>query len=237
MHGHFATESGGQHPRNIKQGYPYAWLDEVVEVTLNPQKTNISELDLQQLLLIESKFDQELQTVLKELKSNTFYLFSSKKIKAIVTHYYDSLRLLEQQAMENLAGYTDNHPIAATGESLVLSLQNTGEVLKKRYGKYVADQVAEDANIRKQPIAISKIRCTLSVDQIGIILKAADDAKLIIASSISVIFRMIVPFLSTGNTKNISWNSMRKSTYHIEQMDKEIAIQALEKLITVIRGY
>ncbi|RKR84618.1 hypothetical protein BDD43_4864 [Mucilaginibacter gracilis] len=220
-----------------KQGYPYAWLDEIIEVTLNPEKTSVSELGIQQLSAIENKFDQELQTVLKDLKSSTFYQFSSKKIKATVTHYYDALRLLEQQAMQNLAGYADNHPLAATGENLVLKLQNTGAALKKRYGKYVEDKVADDHHTPTQPIAISKIRCKLSVDQIGIILKAADDAKLIIASSISVIFRSIVPFLSTENMKNISWNSMRKSTYHIEQMDKDAAIATLEKLILIIKGY
>ncbi|MBD1362543.1 hypothetical protein IDJ77_01860 [Mucilaginibacter sp. ZT4R22] len=220
-----------------KQGYPYAWLDEVIEVTLNPKKANVSELGIQQLLSIESKFDQELQNVLRNLKSVTFYLFSPKKIKAIVTHFYDSLRLLEQQAMENLAGYDDNQPLAAIGENLVLSLQNTAAALKKRYGKYVIDKFTEDLVTPKQPIVISKILCKLSVDQIGIILKAADDAKLIIASSISVIFRSIVPFLSTENMKNISWNSMRKSTYHIEQIDKDVAIATLEKLILIIKDY
>jgi hypothetical protein len=223
--------------KDKKQGYPYAWLDEVIEVTLNPKKANVSELGIQQLLSIESKFDQDLQNVLKNLKSVTFYLFSSKKIKAIVTHFYDSMRLLEHQAMENLAGYVDNQPLAATGENLVLSLQNAAAVLKKRYGKYVIDKFTEDLVIPRQPIAISKILCKLSVDQIGIILKAADDAKLIIASSISVIFRSIVPFLSTENMKNISWNSMRKSTYHIEQIDKDVAIATLEKLILIIKNY
>lgn len=65
--------------RFIKQAYPYAWLDEVVEVTLNPEKTKVTELQFQQLESIESKFDQELQAVLKDLKTNTFCLFPLKK--------------------------------------------------------------------------------------------------------------------------------------------------------------
>src|SRR6185437_7544685 len=98
--------------------YPYAWLDEVVEITLNPEKTNVIELEFQQLEVIAGQFDQELQSVLRNLKASTFYLISSKKIKATVTQYYDSLVLLERQAMENLAAYPEGHPLVTTGETI-----------------------------------------------------------------------------------------------------------------------
>jgi hypothetical protein len=84
---------------------------------------------------------------------------------------------------------------------------------------------------------VSKLLCKLSADQIGVILKAADDTKLLLASSLSVVFRSIVPFLSTDKIKNLSWDSMRKRTYHIEQIDKDVAIATLEKLILQIREY
>ena len=223
--------------RFIKQAYPYAWLDEVVEVTLNPEKTKVTELQFQQLESIESKFDQELQAVLKDLKMNTFCLFSSKKIKAIVSQYYDSLILLEQQATQNLAAYPDDHPLAATGENIIFYIQNTSVAFKKRYGKYITSTVSETSITTSQSTIISKILCKLSADQIGVILKAADDTKLLLASSLSVVFRSIVPFLSTDKIKNLSWDSMRKRTYHIEQIDKDVAIATLEKLILQIREY
>ena len=84
---------------------------------------------------------------------------------------------------------------------------------------------------------VSKLLCKLSADQIGVILKAADDTKIVLASSLSVVFRSIVPFLSTDKSKNLSWDSMRKRTYHIEQIDKDVAIATLEKLILQIREY
>ena len=67
--------------------YPYAWLDETLEVKLNPEKTNVIEIEFQQLEVIIGQFDQELQSVLRNLKASTFYLVSSKKIKATVTQY------------------------------------------------------------------------------------------------------------------------------------------------------
>lgn len=217
--------------------YPYAWLDEVVEVTLNPEKTKVTELHFQQLESIESKFDQELQGVLKDLKISTFCLFSSKKIKAVVTQYYDSLLLLEKQAIQNLAAYPDGHPLAATGENIIFYIQNMGIAFKNRYGKYIDSSISEAGLTPPQSVVVSKILCKLSADQIGVILKAADDTKLLLASSLSVVFRSIVPFLSTDKIKNLSWDSMRKRTYHIEQMDKEVAIATLEKLIVKIREY
>jgi hypothetical protein len=221
----------------MKQAYPYTWLDEVVEITLNPEKTKVTELKFQQLESIESKFDKELQAVLTDLKTNTFCLFSSKKIKAVVTQYYDSLILLERQAMQNLAAYPDDHPLAATGENIILYIQNMGVALKKRYGKYITSMVSESSITPPQDAVVSKILCKLSADQIGVILKAADDTKLLLASSLSVVFRSIIPFLSTDKIKNLSWDSMRKRTYHIEQIDKDVAIATLEKLIVKIREY
>lgn len=221
----------------IKQDYPYAWLDEVVEITLNPEKSNVTNLETQQLEIIEGKFSDELQKVLNDLKTNTFYLFSTKKIKAAVTNYYDSLLLLEKQAMANLAAYPNDHPLAVTGEQLILYIQTMSAAFKKRYGKYITQGNFAAIQERSSTPVISKILCKLSVDQIGIILRAADDSKVILASSLSIIFRSIVPYLSTEKIKQISWNSMRKSTYQIEQMDKEVAIATLEKLILKIKEY
>lgn len=217
--------------------YPYAWLDEVIEVTLNPEKTKVNEIQSQQLISIENQFNQELQGVLRDLKTSTFTLYSPKKIKSVVTHYYDSLILLERQAMQNLAAYPDHHPLTATGENIVLHIQNMGIEFKKRYGNYIISNVSEPDSAVHEPIVFSKLTCKISADQIGIILKAADDTKLILASSMSVIFRSIVPFLSTDKTKDISWDSMRKSTYRIEQTDKDTAIATLEKLIMKIKEY
>jgi len=171
------------------------------------------------------------------LKMSTFNLLSSKKIKATVGHYYNSLRILEQQILLNMDGYPKNHPLFAVGENLVMNIHNAEKDFKKRYSKYLTDLTSSPLPKSNTISLISKIMCKLSVDQLGIIFKAADESKLIVASSISLIFQSIVPFLSTPKIKNISWNSMRKSTYQIEEHDKQVAITALENLITKIKGF
>src|SRR5690606_2413373 len=50
-----------------------------------------------------------------------------------------------------------------------------------------------------------KLLCDLSVDQLALILKAADDSKLVISRSLSMVFKTIVPFLSTPHQKDISY--------------------------------
>lgn len=223
--------------RLVRQIYPYAWLDEMVEIVLNPEKTKVTEIGIQQLELIEQQFDRELQMVLKDLKANTFDLFSFKKIKTTVTQYYDSLLLLEKQAMLNLAGYPHGHPLATTGENILCYIGSTNTSFKKRYGKYISSYSIEEKDLVKNNTVISKLLCMLSVDQIGLILKAADDIKLIVSRSLSMVFKSIVPYLSTPAKTALSWDSMRSNSYHPEESDKQAAIAALEKLIRQIRDY
>ena len=77
----------------------------------------------------------------------------------------------------------------------------------------------------------------LSVDQIAIILKAADDIKLVVTRSFSQVLKSIVPFLSTERFKDFSWKSARSSSYKMEDGDKTVAIETLEALISKIRQY
>jgi hypothetical protein len=219
-----------------QQTYPYAWLDEIIEVTLNPTKTNLTTIETQQLKFIEDKFSCELASVLNRLKANTFYVVSSKKVKAIVVQYYQALCLLQKQALANLEGYPSDHPLVYTGENLLQYLEDVESAFKLRYGIYLKDVGSPPSNVSENE-NIPKLICRLSVDQLAIIFRAADDVKLIVASSISIIFRRIVPFLATEKRTKISWNSMRKSTYQMEQSDKDIAIAILEKLIDRIKGY
>jgi hypothetical protein len=84
----------------------------------------------------------------------------------------------------------------------------------------------------KQP---AKIMCLLSVDQMAIILRAMDALRIIQAKSMSVIFETIVPFLSTPQRSDLSWQSMRNKSYAFEEHDRKAAIDTLESMIKFIR--
>lgn len=82
-----------------------------------------------------------------------------------------------------------------------------------------------------------KLLCALSVDQLALILKSADDSRIIVSRSLNMIFKTIVPHLSTPHQENISCDSMRSKSYTAEDRDKKIAIQTLEKMISKIKEY
>lgn len=82
-----------------------------------------------------------------------------------------------------------------------------------------------------------KIVSNLSVDQMALILRAADDLKIIIAHSLNSVFKSMVPHLSTPNQENISYDSMRSKSYSAELRDKEIVIETLQQMIKKIKEY
>lgn len=83
----------------------------------------------------------------------------------------------------------------------------------------------------------NKLECDLSADQIGIILRAADEARVVKSRSMSLVFQRIVPHLSTAFKRNLSYQSVRSKSYNAEENDKNIAIMTLEKMIRKIRSY
>lgn len=82
-----------------------------------------------------------------------------------------------------------------------------------------------------------KLLCILSVDQMALLLRAADDLKIVTARSLNAVFKTIVPHLSTPYQENISYDSMRSKSYTAETRDKEIVIQTLQQMIKKIKEY
>lgn len=83
----------------------------------------------------------------------------------------------------------------------------------------------------------NKVQCALSTDQMGLILRAGDEARILKAKSLNEVFRTIVPHLSTALKKNLSYSSMRSKSYSAEEKDKQIAIQTLERMIKHIKEF
>lgn len=82
-----------------------------------------------------------------------------------------------------------------------------------------------------------KVVCRLSTDQTALILRASSELEILISKSMNHLFRTIVPFLSTPNKDNLSYDSMRSKAYAAEDRDKEIAIETLERMIKKIQEY
>lgn len=82
-----------------------------------------------------------------------------------------------------------------------------------------------------------KMECDLSCDQIALILRAADESRVVKARSMSQVFKSIVPYLSTPFKKELSYQSVRSKSYNAEDRDKAVAIKTLEKMIIKINSY
>ena len=95
----------------------------------------------------------------------------------------------------------------------------------------------KSSNPPKENNKENKIKCLLSADQIGLILRASDESRVLNAKSMSEVFKMIVPHLSTPHKSDLSYHSVRSKSYNAEDKDKEIAIETLEKIIKKIRSY
>ncbi|MFW0736848.1 hypothetical protein [Flavobacterium sp. T12S277] len=89
----------------------------------------------------------------------------------------------------------------------------------------------------KDNVLESKVECDLSADQLALILRAADESRIIKARSMNLVFQTIVPYLSTAFKKNLSYQSVRSKSYNAEDRDKDIAVQTLEKIIKKINSY
>lgn len=95
----------------------------------------------------------------------------------------------------------------------------------------------EDESSAKKNRPQERIQWSLSADQIALILRAADQSRIILAKSMSAVFKMVVPHIQTPYRDSLSHSATRTGAYHAEQTDKDKAINALQKMIECIKGY
>src|SRR5690606_35449103 len=118
----------------------------------------------------------------------------------------------------------------------------TQEILyleKKLHLSVVPLQGKKENPANKQSTAKEKqkVLCMLSTDQIGLILRASDELRVLVAKSMSQVFKTIVPHLSTPHREELSYDGMRSKSYVAEERDKQIAIQTLERIMKKIKEY
>ncbi|MEL7585314.1 MAG: hypothetical protein AAGU19_01285 [Prolixibacteraceae bacterium] len=85
--------------------------------------------------------------------------------------------------------------------------------------------------------AISKITCSLSSDQIALLIRAAAELEILIGKSLNNVFKAIIPHVSTPYRTDLSPDGVRSKAYVGEQRDKEIVIEILYRIIKRIEEY
>lgn len=118
-------------------------------------------------------------------------------------------------------------------DSEIKYLEEKGKLDESANGQIMVRQKVQPPEVKTE----DKLRCSLSSDQTGLILRAADELRILVARSMTEVFRSIVPYLATPHNDNLSYNGMRSKSYVAEEKDKEKAIEALERMIKKIKDY
>ena len=218
----------------MENNYPFKWLDELVEFRLDPLSAAFSGPKDRELEELRAAVAAALEEIYTSLNAHVFLLFSPKDALPVIRAFRDATAWLSLRAEQNLVAATDhasrqaNHYLLCGLKELRLRIEQKYEVLSNHPRP---DQAGAG------PAEDCKVLLKLSVDQFAIILKAADDTRILASRSLSMVFRSVIPHISTTKTEHVSWKSARSSTYKMAENDKTAAIAALMQLIEHIRTY
>ena len=226
--------------------YSLEWLDSLISVTLNPEKPyrqRIQDSDISSLL---DKVPIEALQVQSELTAQLFALNKDSQVRHLVRKYYTALTSLQGI----FVSYRSNPLFMAEQLSgldvLILNcLTDLISFVEKRFAAYINPALPDSTEVKDSPAAKSitlpddkyKVLCTLSADQIALILRAADESQILKARSMNAVFKFIIPFLSTPHKESLSAAAVRSKAYNPEEGDRDAAVAALQKIIRKIQGY
>lgn len=217
--------------------YPFAWLDEVVEVKLNPAVTSPETISAKELESLSENMARETREIENKLKAHAFALSCKSEIQAVVEHYYITTRQLQGQVLCNLGAYADHQPLLRTINDIKNLLEACCRRIGLRYRHYLPESLAADLETTGMPAFFSKMLVRLSGDQIGILIRAAYEGKLIDATSKRAAYKFIAPFLSTEFRSELSDDSLRSNANRPETKDLDVVVAVLRQLIEIISDY
>lgn len=226
----------------MTQTYLLEWLDLTVTSTLNPNKTDLTMITPIQSRAIIEKATEQTFFIQSQFTVQVFSLTKEKQIKILVGNYYSSLLFLLNKITEiNSSNDLQRDNLKEVTATLISCLNELITFLESRFSNYLSApfQIIEK-KINEPYVTYSpsgKILCKLSTDQTALILRASNELKILISKSMNHLFKTIVPFLSTPNKINLSYDAMRSKAYVAEERDKEIVIETLERMIKQIKEY
>lgn len=153
-----------------------------------------------------------------------FLLFNYKKINQL--NWKEGFGLFpEQTSLRNTLCNWFEEEIVYFEKKLQFSNIPVNNCIKTFSGKTISPRVKQ------------KVLCVFSTDQIAISLRALDELKILKASSMTEVFKSIIPHLSTLHKEDLSYDSVRSKSYAAEERDKMIVIETLQQVINTIKRY
>ncbi|MFI2744094.1 hypothetical protein ACG2LH_15265 [Zhouia sp. PK063] len=215
------------------QSYILAWLDTVIST--NFDNTNVHPpLSTAQLQELIRKIHKESQAIEAKLKHRVYAITSEKRIRIFLNNYYHTLEVLHLKVHSYRLTLPDKEKqwllLLTTLED---TLDKLMQLIQERFENYIHPQ---KPTLKKQRSS-QKVRCNLSTDQAALILRAADESRLLQSKSLRHVFHTITPFLATPTKENLSSDAMRVSAYKAEEKDKDIVVRELQRLIEKVKSY
>ncbi|MGN0019975.1 MAG: hypothetical protein ACI35Z_04215 [Sphingobacterium hotanense] len=124
-----------------------------------------------------------------------------------------------------------------------------GVIIKKHLSNWIKTELkfryeaptvglGNQSDLPKIPVSLSrKVVCKLSGDQIAIVLRAADEIKMIESRSLNMVYKTLIPYIATERMTTLSPASIRIKSYHPECKDKDLVINKLNQMIQKIKDY
>jgi hypothetical protein len=227
----------------MTQTYLLEWMDLTVTSTLNPRKADLTKITPIQSKAIIKKATEQTFLIQSQFTVQVFSLTKEKQIKILVGNYYSSLLFLLDKITEiNSSNELHRDNLKEVTTTLISCLDELIIFIESRFGNYLSSPFQNTERKAVGNISVinnpqGKVLCKLSTDQTALILRASDELKILISKSMNHLFKTIVPFLSTPNKVNLSYDSMRSKAYVAEERDKAIAIETLERMIKQIKEY
>ncbi|HQW16201.1 MAG TPA: hypothetical protein PK682_11250 [Niabella sp.] len=141
------------------------------------------------------------------------------------------LKICEEYESKEIYNLPFLHSFLLNIKNIVIDLI---DYLDQRFPSFVPGSTALPGNKLE---ADFKIRTNLSVDQLGLILRAAYDQGVIITKSLNNLFRTLSPFFTSSERQQLSYSSMRSKSYSAEIKDKESTVAVLGQMVEAIKNY
>ncbi|WP_268224959.1 hypothetical protein [Sinomicrobium oceani] len=219
--------------------YLLEWLDVLVSVTLNPEKNLVQKITEEQVEFMVRNIRKESASIKSKLKHQVFSLTREKHIRLLIENYHTSLLILSDQVSERQKNDTfQRKDLLQVMDTLHCDLQELICFLETWFAHYLKpDSFTKRRAYFSKAKDREKIVCNLSTDQTALVLRAADELRILQAKSMRHVFKTIVPHLSTPHKKDLSYDSLRVKAYTPEEKDKEVAIAQLQRMIKKIEEY
>jgi hypothetical protein len=227
------------------------WLDKLITEILSPNNNTTTDISPEDLSSLQLQIKEGKRNFCIQFRNEVFRLTKQRKIRLLVKRYYLMLLQLQNEAVNNVKGIPEKQSqIKAIYNDIIFWIEATLLFTEKRFSPYLGYEMqirnatyviktaksSDNADL-PQKKTIQKLTCDLSSDQLGLILRAADELRIISARSMNEVFKTIVPYLSTNYKAELSFDAMRSKSYVAETKDKAVAIEAMEKIIRAIKGY